>query len=721
MAAAALRPDATAATQITSNTPIAAYSFDAGEGEVAEDLAGENDGVVEGAEWFEKGKYGKALLFDGPETCVTVPHHDDLQLSEEMTVEAWVKPSSLSDQPILYKSAWGNLGYALGISFFNYAKPEGLIGEGVGKYEDVVSPNPVEKNVWRHLAFSYDGATMRLYVNGQLVASQAQSTPPPTGEGPLAIGCNPLYPEDFDGLIDEVRIYNRALSIGEVNADAAKELQTPPRPPVASYSFDEGEGSVLEDSAGNNDGAIEGAEWFDKGKFGSALHFDGVEGEQVTVPDSNDLDLTDELTLEAWVRPTEAIEWSSIVTKKRGSGISYQLVAHGDHNAPVGYLANAEKEWGVDGGTTPLPAKTWSHIAFTSDGGRLRFYVNGKLKGSDSMLVAAAASTGPLVIGGETFKGRIDEVRIYDRALGEGEIAADKGAPIETPSRGPVAAYSFDAGAGNVAEDLAGEFDGAIEGAGWFGRGRYGSALSFDGENDCVTIADANDLELSEELTVEAWVKPRTDSDLPIIYKDSWGNAAYALGIGLYGTGNPEGLIGEGVEEVETVVGPEDVEENVWTHLAFTYDGAQMRIYVNGALAETDPQPTGPPTGEGALSIGCNHLYPEDFEGLIDEVRVYDRALSDEEVVADKGAPIQTSSPGAVAAYSFDAGEGEIAEDLVGEHDGTLNSVDWVRGKYGQALYFDGVGDYVEIPDSPELQLGEEFTLQAWVRPDAVE
>ena len=118
--------------------------------------------------------------------------------------------------------------------------------------------------------------------------------------------------------------------------------------------------------------------------------------------------------------------------------------------------------------------------------------------------------------------------------------------------------------------------------------------------------------------------KPRALSDLPILYKDRWGNAAYPLGIGLYGTGNPEGLIGEGVNEVETVVGPENVEEGVWTHLAFTYDGATMRIYVDGDLAETRVQSRGAPSGEGSLSIGCSHLYPENFEGLIDEVRLYD-------------------------------------------------------------------------------------------------
>ena len=68
----------------------------------------------------------------------------------------------------------------------------------------------------------------------------------------------------------------------------------------------------------------------------------------------------------------------------------------------------------------------------------------------------------------------------------------------------------------------------------------------------------------------------------------------------------------------------------------------------------------------------------------------------------------------------LDAGEGEVAEDQSGEHEGTLENTEWVKGKYGSAIYLDGNDDYVEIPDSPELQLTEEFTLETWVRPEGV-
>src|SRR4051812_41245702 len=72
---------------------------------------------------------------------------------------------------------------------------------------------------------------------------------------------------------------------------------------------------------------------------------------------------------------------------------------------------------------------------------------------------------------------------------------------------------------------------------------------------------------------------------------------------------------------------------------------------------------------------------------------------------------------GPIAAYSFDEGEGEVAHDAAGEHDGTIEGPGWSKGKFGQALEFDGeAGDLVTVPNAEDLQL-EEFTVEAWVRP----
>src|SRR5205085_11573137 len=115
--------------------------------------------------------------------------------------------------------------------------------------------------------------------------------------------------------------------------------------PVAAYSFDEGKGKVVNDLVGENDGTIEGAEWTEEGKYGSALLFDG--SSQVTIPDSGSLDLTEGFTLEAWVRPhLSADEWGPVFDKEDSAspGYGYELYATTNRwwdspsNLPSAYL-----------------------------------------------------------------------------------------------------------------------------------------------------------------------------------------------------------------------------------------------------------------------------------------------------------------------------------------------------------------------------------------------
>ena len=211
--------------------PVAAYSFDAGEGEVAEDVTGNaHDGEIEGAEWFNNGKFGKALSFDGENDCVTVADAPDLQLTEELTLEAWVKPQgAIPHDPVIYKQQEGYLSYSLQLGWGVDGLAEGYIGEDEENYENVYSPDPLEANVWTHLAFTYDGATLRIFVNGEEVNEGEAPSTALASNGSLLIGCAPG--EYFHGLIDEIRIYNRALNAGEIAADGGAGLETPQTPP----------------------------------------------------------------------------------------------------------------------------------------------------------------------------------------------------------------------------------------------------------------------------------------------------------------------------------------------------------------------------------------------------------------------------------------------------------------------------------------------------------
>jgi hypothetical protein len=212
-------------------------------------------------------------------------------------------------------------------------------------------------------------------------------------------------------------------------------IPVPPVPTglVASYSFNEGSGSTLNDRAGKGHaGTISGAAWTTQGKYGGALSFDGI-NDWVTVNDTAALDLTTGMTLEAWVRPSSLSDWRTVLLKQGSGGLTYSLYASNDDSLPESDIyVGGDK---MAGAPEALLLNAWSHLAATYDGTRLRLYVNGVEVGSRSLSGAMATSTGVLRIGGnsvwdEFFEGGIDEIRIYNRALTPAEILADMVTPI---------------------------------------------------------------------------------------------------------------------------------------------------------------------------------------------------------------------------------------------------------------------------------------------------
>ncbi len=712
-----------------SQAPIAAYSLDAGEGAgtVAEDVTGaEHDGTIEGATWTDRGKYGSALQFDGENDCVKVANTEDLQLDEEFTLEAWVRPENLNAfTPIFFKESGTFYSYSLFLGAFNAGHLEGFVADESEEYSEVKSGKALPAKAWSHVAFTSDGAHLRLYVDGQLVDTENASEIAPS-EGPLYLGCWPSEGEHFEGRIDEVQIYDRALDGGEIGADLAAGLQSRPSPVIAAYGFDENTGTVAHDYAGGHDGTIEGATWT-KGKFGSALDFDASEEDVVTIPTSSDLNVED-FTLEAWVKLSEVNELLPVIAKGSGEGFGYALYGAGAEEplVPTGYIFEGESVNAFATGEEELSTKAWTHIAVTSDGSKMRFYVNGTLVDTRSGYNEVAGGSTDLQIGGDTsifnptyFDGKIDEVRIYGRALSEAEITTDLHSGIDTPQAGPIAAYSLDAGesAGTLAEDVTlNEHIGTIEGATWDDRGKFGKALRFDGVNDCVQIANTEDLQLSEEFTLEAWVRPDSLQEFaPLFFKEHEGFYSYSLFLGAFNSGHLEGFVaneGPGWSEVES---KEALPAKAWSHVAFTSDGAYLRLYVDGALVGTgSASEIG--ESEGPLYLGCWPEEGEHFEGRIDEVRIYDRALDGGEVAGDMIAELQTPRSGPVAAYAFDENTGTVAGDHAGAHDGTIEGAEWTRGKFGSALEFKASQeDVVTIPTSSDLNL-EDFTLEAWVK-----
>jgi Concanavalin A-like lectin/glucanases superfamily len=723
---------AAAATQ----GPIASWSFDQ-EATSLEDLSEhENTATVEGATWTPHGRYGGAYEFDGEESCVTVADGPQFQLGEELTLEAWVRPASAGEfSPVFYKQAGETgYGYVLWAGEGEDGVPAGEVNDGTYPEPQIEAKAELPPNVWSRLALTFDGAHMRLYVDGELVATGASGAPI-ASEGPLEIGCgNDFgYEHHFDGRIDEPQVYERALSAGEVVADMETPLETAKQGPVAEYSFDEkNEETATDLSEEGHTATLEHTKWTSAGRYGGALEFDGGES-CVKVPDSPQLQGGEEFTVEAWVRPTATREFAPVFFKQDAElNYGYALwAAESESGHPAGEITDGT--WPVPGleAKAELPPNVWSHLALTFDGAHMRLYVDGELV-STAASGAPIPSAGSLEIGcaddfgfEDHFEGRIDEARIYERALGAAEVDADMETPIQTPKVGPVAAYSFDEGEigteGGTVEDVSEhEHTATLEGGATRVKGRYGDALHFREEGDCATVPDSPELRLSEEFTLEAWVWAEGGLyEDPVVVREAGGKGVFGIGIGSREEGEAEGFIGEGKGSKAAIGGGEEVREKTWVHIATTYDGAKLRLYVDGELVATKSATTPPLTGEGALRIGCDG--PDGpFGGRIDEVRLYGRALNGPEVDSDMESPLQTPKQTPVASYSFDEKNEETAADTSGDgHTATVEGAKWTEhGRYGGAMEFKASEDDVlKIPASEELDFDEEFTLEAWVRP----
>jgi hypothetical protein len=129
------------------------------------------------------------------------------------------------------------------------------------------------------------------------------------------------------------------------------------------------------------------------------------------------------------------VGWRTIAVKERAGGVVYYLhAASGNANAPATGVEVSGAEQ-ILYGTAQLPTNAWTHLAATYDGAAQRLYVNGNQVSTRAQTGLITLSTGALRLGGngsfgEYFQGRIDEVRVYDRALTVDQIRADMNAPV---------------------------------------------------------------------------------------------------------------------------------------------------------------------------------------------------------------------------------------------------------------------------------------------------
>ena len=180
---------------------------------------------------------GAALSINGSNRQIVVPDNSSLDISAAMTVEAWCNWSSLSGyQVVVLKATSGSWGGGYGLTTYNGVIYAHLAGWGYSHNTGYTVPI----NQWVHVAATFDGTTSNVYINGVLIATKAITATIPTNNLNLGIGCDIGSGYTFSGKLDEVRIWNRALTLSDIQTNMNCEIPTTRAGLVANYHFNQG-------------------------------------------------------------------------------------------------------------------------------------------------------------------------------------------------------------------------------------------------------------------------------------------------------------------------------------------------------------------------------------------------------------------------------------------------------------------------------------------------
>src|SRR5882724_9390992 len=536
----------------------AAYGFNEGSGTTVGDVSGHGiTGNIFGAIWTAGGRYGNALSFNGSSSYVDMGNPALLQITGSMTWSAWVKAAANppNDGQIVAKSD-STSGWQLKTSPDTGSHTFGVaVSGGTNAFAQRYSATVRSLNVWYHVAGVYNSTarTLDIYVNGVRDNGVLTGTIPASQVNSVVnvnIGrrSGGYY---FNGIIDDVRIYNRVLSQAEIQADMNTPVGSPPPTPtpptptptatatpapglMAAYGFNEGSGATVGDASGHGiNGNIFGATWTTGGRYGNALSFNGSSS-YVDMGNPALLQITGSMTWSAWVKAAANPPNDGQIVAKSDSTSGWQLKTSpdtGSHTFGVA-VSGGTNAFAQRYSTTVRSLNVWYHVAgvYNSTARTLDIYVNG-VRDNGVLTGTIPASQVNSVVnvnigrrsGGYYFNGIIDDVRIYNRVLSQAEIQADMNTPVgsppptptpptptptatATPAPGLMAAYGFNEGSGATVGDASGHgINGNIFGATWTTGGRYGNALSFNGSSSYVDMGNPALLQITGSMTWSAW------------------------------------------------------------------------------------------------------------------------------------------------------------------------------------------------------------------------
>ena len=206
---------------------------------------------------------------------------------------------------------------------------------------------------------------------------------------------------------------------------------------------------------------------------------------------------------------------------------------------------------------------------------------------------------------------------------------------------GLVAGWSFDEASGTSAADSSGNGNTAtlINGV-THTAGSSGGGLRFDGANDYIAVPNSPSLDISGTgLTLTMWINPTAAGGNSVVLGKFWNTTMtapyYQYGLELVGGTTPNFQVGTTSGVLSASMGSA-LALNQWSHLALVFNGSQVQYFVNGVLLTTAPLPATITARGNSLQVGADNNISQFFNGSLDEVRIYNRALTAQEVQNDR-------------------------------------------------------------------------------------
>ena len=453
---------------------------------------------------------------------------------------------------------------------------------------------------------------------------------------------------------------------------------------IARYSFNEGSGTTLTDLSGNgHDGTIFGEPQWTTGISGSCLRLDGID-DYIQIDDHEDFIPKAGISVEAWINlDTYGFDpqWIAIIHKQGKGSVDDDCwnmsINKSMDNKAFFYTSDAQSTSCMPYTTRPVSIGEWVHLVGTWDGSSTKIYKNGILENSSNCSIASLFNNGVNVYigrgepsGGCYLNGKMDEITIYNYALDSSTIAQNYNdfKPPVTVSQKLIAEWSFDSlSQGTFFDITKNGYDAVSTGLG-VTDGVNGMALDCRSSDFDVAVSNSvGNFEL-ENFTIEGWIYPYVDMINPGSFYNFKQIFDYCY-VGLEGSGDAGGysmhITDQGklelslanptkVEPWESIQSDSVIQPRTWYHIAASYDGSSLKLFINGELVKEQAYTLGYLPSSIPARIGCQHQVLSNadsrmrnwFNGKMDEFRLYNYALDGQTLAshyADLKPPVETS------------------------------------------------------------------------------